>query len=155
MLDALEARELTPSARDVLDVLVRPLAELVAREGESGRRYVRLLSRLQADGDMLHASFAGDRHAPGVARVEPLLQRALPELPVSIVRIRLGLCVELLLRSLAGWEALTEQMRSGPLTLDEFVESLLDFLCGALEAPIHPSLTHTGAAPKHTTGEDT
>lgn len=149
MLDELERRGLPPSAREVLDVLVRPLAELVSREGEGGRRYVRLLSRLQADGDMLSQRFVGERFGASVARLEPLLQRALPDLPSSLVRLRLGLSIELLLRSLAGWQALATQMHAGTLSLDEFVESLLDFLTGALEAPSRLSFRHSGTPPEH------
>jgi len=147
MLDALEAQPLPPTARDLLDALVRPLAELVAREGEGGRRYVRLLSRLQADGDILGQRFIGERYAEGVSRLEPLLQRALQDLPAPLVRVRFALAVELLLRSLAGWEALAVQLHAGDVSIDEFVESLLDFMTGAMEAP--NSLTFSRFGTEH------
>jgi AcrR family transcriptional regulator len=146
LLDELDARPGPPTAREILEVLIRPLAELLASEGDGGRRYVRLLSRLQADGGVDHR-FVAERFGGGVARLEPLLQRALPEQAPGLVRLRLGLAIELLTRSLASWEQLAQQMRSGEFALDEFVEVLLDFLTGALEAPSHPALTHPGIFP--------
>lgn len=143
LLDAIEARGAPASARELLEVLVRPLAELMTREGEGGRRYVHLLSRLQAEGGMDRA-FVVRRFGQGVARLEPLLQAALPELPASVVRLRLGLAIELLLRGLAGWETLSDQVASKDLTLDEFVGVLLDFLTGALEAPNHQNTLGSG-----------
>jgi hypothetical protein len=46
--------------------------------------------------------------------------------------MRLGLGIELLLPSLASRESLAAQMNAGTISLDEFVENLLDFLTGAL-----------------------
>ena len=148
ILDALEARPLAPSAREVLEALIRPLAELVLREGEGGRRYVRLMSRLQADDNLWGHRFVGQRYAEGITRLEPLLQRALPELPASLVRVRFALAIELLLRSLAGWEGLATQLQAGETSLDEFVEGLLDFLTGAMEAPNSLTFTHSGTPDK-------
>ena len=86
LLDALETSAQPPSARSVLDALVRPLAELLAREGEAGHRYLRLLSRLQADGD-LDERFVLEHYRGGVDRLEPLLQRALPDLPPNAILV--------------------------------------------------------------------
>jgi AcrR family transcriptional regulator len=150
MLDALEAHPLAPTSREVLEALIRPLAELVAREGEGGRRYVRLLSRLQADGNIWGHRFVGERYAEGITRLEPLLQCALPDLPTPLVRVRFALAIELLLRSLAGWEGLAAQLQDGETSLDEFVDGLLDFLTGAMEAPNSLTLSHFGATPNAT-----
>ena len=143
LLDALEASPRSPSARSVLEALVRPLADLLAREGQAGHRYLRLLSRLQADGD-LDERFVIERYREGVDRLEPLLRRALPELPAALVRLRLALAIELVLRALADWQTLAGSGRDDQLSLEDLVVSLLDFLDGALEAPTH--LTPTRAA---------
>ena len=134
LLDALETSAQPPSARSVLDALVRPLAELLAREGEAGHRYLRLLSRLQADGD-LDERFVLEHYRGGVDRLEPLLQRALLDLPPAVVRLRLALAIELMLRALADWQSLAGSRSDDPLSLEDLVVSLLDFLDGALEAP--------------------
>ncbi|MBW2387848.1 MAG: TetR/AcrR family transcriptional regulator [Deltaproteobacteria bacterium] len=128
LLDDLDAKNSTASARDVLDALMRPLAELLAEGGDAGLRYLRLIHRLQADGD-LDPQFVIDRWPGGVERMVPLLQRALPDLPLALVQLRLGLAIDVMLRSLALGTSATSH-------LDAHVTALLDFLTGALEAPV-------------------
>ena len=48
ILDSLETEAGHPTPRGVLDALLRRMVELLAQEDEAGRRYVRLLARLQA-----------------------------------------------------------------------------------------------------------
>ena len=156
LLDALEHDAGTPHCRGLVHALVAPLAELLAREGESGRRYLRLLSRLVADRNV-DERFVVARFGRGIERLEPLLQRALPDLPIPVVRLRLALVIELMLRSLAQWDTLAGTWRGDqpPLSLDAFVASLLDVLTGALEAPDHtgPILT-ASPADAHTHGDE-
>lgn len=128
LLDVLEAGAEPPSSRDVLNALIQPLAELLAEGGEPGWRYLRLIHRLQADGD-LDPRFVTERWAGGVDRLQPLLERALPSLPLSLIQFRLGHAIDIMLRSLAHGPA----PAGGGLTAH--VTALLDFLTGALEAP--------------------
>jgi AcrR family transcriptional regulator len=127
LLDALDADDSTATARDVLDALIRPLAELLAEGGDAGLRYLRLIHRLQADGD-LDPQFVIKRWPGGVDRMVPLLHRALPDLPLALVQMRLGLAIDVMLRSLS-------QQPDAAGQLDAHVTALLDFLTGALEAP--------------------
>ena len=125
LLDALEVRPVT--ARDVLDALMRPLAELLAEGGEPGLRYLRLVHRLQSDGD-IDPHYVVARWPGGVDRLLPLLQRALPALPAPLIQLRLDLAIDSLLGSLARpW---------GGEGLDAHLTAVLDFLTGALEAPV-------------------
>ncbi len=136
LLDELEAAAGPPTARGVVAALVAPLAEHLAQGGDDGRRYLRLLARLQADGD-LDPGFVVARYRGAVDRLEPLLQRALPDTPPGVVRLRMALAIELMLRALADWKTLASAGgdEDGALDLDALVVSLLDFLTGALEAP--------------------
>jgi len=127
-LDDLDQSSRTPAAREVLDALIRPLAELLAEGGEAGFRYLRFINRLQADGD-LDPQFVIDRWPGGVDRLVPLLRQALPELPHAVIELRLGLAVDVMLRSLALGRAVSGRQ------LDAHVRALLDFLTGAFEAP--------------------
>ena len=149
ILDALEAGAGHPTPRSVMDALLRPMVELLAQEDEAGRRYVRLLARLQSDGE-LDEAFVMARYRAGIDRVEPLLQRALPEHPASLVRLRLLLCIELFMRALADWPTLAATWRDDEpaLSLDAFVASLTDFLCGGLEAPVAEALPRAATAPR-------
>jgi AcrR family transcriptional regulator len=131
LLDALDASESIAPAREVLDALIRPLVELLAEGGEAGLRYLRLIQRLQSDGD-LDPQFVIDRWPGGVDRMVPLLRRALPDLPLQIVQLRLGLAIDVMLRSLALGTWAANHLDDH---LDDHVSALLDFLTGALEAP--------------------
>jgi AcrR family transcriptional regulator len=132
LLDALDARPAPPTTREVLDALLRPQVELLAEGGEAGLQYLRLIYRLQADG-ALDARFVMERWPGGVDRLEPLLQKANPNLPRRLVQLRLGLAIDAMLRSLV----------SGTLALggdfEASASALLDFLTGGFEAPVTAS----------------
>jgi len=127
LLDELEGRPDPISARDVLEALMRPLTELLSDGGEPGLRYLRLLHRLQSDGD-IDPEFVVARWPGGVDRLVPLLRRALPGLPVPLLELRLSLAIDTILASLAK-----QSVRSSEAP-DAHAGAVLDFLTGALEA---------------------
>ena len=129
LLDALDARAEAPSTREVMNALVAPLAELLAEGGEHGLGYLRFVHRLNADGD-LDAAFVLEHWPGGVERIAPLLERALPGLPRPLLEFRMAHAIDTMLRSLAHGPT----PASGDLA--SHVGALLDFLTGALEAPI-------------------
>jgi AcrR family transcriptional regulator len=129
LLDQLESRTEPATTRDVLDALIRPQAELLAKGGESGLRYLRLIHRLQADGD-LDPRFVIERYRGGVDRLMPLFRQALPSLSAPLIQLRMGLAIDIMLRSLATGAA------SRGDSLEAQVRALLDFLTGAMEAPV-------------------
>jgi AcrR family transcriptional regulator len=146
ILDDLEAEPTPPSAGRVIGALIDPLAEFLARENEAGPRYLRFLARLRADGD-LDEAYVLSHYRSGVQRIDPLLQNALPDLPVALVRLRLALAVELILPALADWGALAQagQLDSSALSLEAYVAQLTDFIAGALDAPVHDPSPSTRA----------
>ncbi|MBW2421528.1 MAG: TetR/AcrR family transcriptional regulator [Deltaproteobacteria bacterium] len=129
LLDALNERPEPATTRDILDALIRPQVELLAEGGEPGLRYMRLIHRLQVDGDLDHG-FVIDRWPGGVDRLVPLLAEANPSLPLPVLHLRLELTIAVMLRSLARGPA------PGDGDLEAHVSALLDFLTGAFEAPI-------------------
>ena len=130
LLDELAAREQGATTRDVLATLVMPLVDLVAEASENGRRYLRLIHRLQADRN-LDPQFVMDRWPGGVARLVPLLRAANPSLPKAIIEFRLSLVIELMLQSLAHGAPPTGE------GFESHVTSLLDFLTGGFLAAAH------------------
>jgi len=132
LLDGLDAKATGPasvSARHVLDALMRPMAEMLAEGGRPGLRYLRFIHRLRSDGDIDEA-FVAQRYPGGVDRLVPLFERALPHLPRPLIRFRMGLAIDVMLRSLA-----TSPEARGP-ELVAHAEALLDFVTGAMEAPV-------------------
>jgi AcrR family transcriptional regulator len=129
LLDALQEGAEPASTRQVLAALIQPQAELLAEGGAPALAYMRLIHRLQADGD-LDPGFVMERWPGGVDRLVPLLRQANPSLPQRVVELRLGLAIDVMLRSLAHGPI------SGGAGLQTHLSSLLDFLTGALEAPV-------------------
>lgn len=130
LLDELSTADRTPTTREVLATLVLPLVDLVAEGRDDGLRYLRLIHRMQADRN-LDPQFVIDRWPGGVARLVPLLQKANPSMPLSVIEFRLSLAIELMLQSLA---------HGAPPTggnFDAHVSALLDFLTGGFDAA-HP-----------------
>jgi AcrR family transcriptional regulator len=129
LLDALDDRSEPPTTREVLTALLQPQVELLMEGGEAALRYMRFIHRLQADGD-LDPRFVMERWPGGVDRLVPLLQKANPSLPLPIVQFRLGIAIDVMLRSLA------HRLAPAGDGLDDQVSALLDFLSGAFEAPV-------------------
>ena len=96
LLDELEARPAPPTARELLHALIQPLAELLAEGGAPGLRYLRLIHRLRADGD-LDPRFVIERWPGGVDRLAPLFQKALPSLPLPLIQFRTGNAIDVML----------------------------------------------------------
>jgi AcrR family transcriptional regulator len=125
--------------RQLLDALddrpEPPQIELLAEGGEPGLRYMRLIHRLQSDGD-LDPRFVIERWPGGVERLAPLLRKANPSLSLALIQLRLGLTIDAMLRSLARGSA------PDGGGLEAHMSALLDFLTGGFEAPV----TRTGPA---------
>jgi AcrR family transcriptional regulator len=129
LLNALDDRSDPPTTREVLSALLQPQLELLAEGGESGLRYLRLIHRLQVDGD-IDPQFVIERWPGGVDRLVPLLGLANPSLPRQVLQLRLDIAIDVMLRSLA--RGLAPEGGS----LEAHASALLDFLTGACEAPI-------------------
>jgi AcrR family transcriptional regulator len=138
LLEELASSVDPPDARAVVGAFLLPLIELLLDEPEAGRRYVRFLARALPDGDV-ETGFVLARFEGDVAKLDPLLQRALPELPIDLVRVRLGIAIESGLHALANADAYSTY---GPLfhatqelSPEQFANVLLDFIAGGLGAP--------------------
>jgi AcrR family transcriptional regulator len=142
LLEALDEAPQPPTVRQVLETLIEPMAALLREEGEAGLRYVQLVSRLHAEGDIDHAWVIG-RHPDGVERIGPLMRAALPDVPEPTLLLRAKWAIDLMLFSLAQGPAVFGE------GLDPYVSHLLDFVSGAMVAPISspPSLRDDPAAP--------
>lgn len=134
LLDAIEEEGDSPSARQVIDALVRPLLELIADKGEDGVRYVRFVARAWSD-RRLDTTFIQRHFAMGIERIGPMAQRALPTLPPDLVWVRLAFSLETGLRSLADLMAQSPLPTDEPtLSVEERGTALIDFITGGLEA---------------------
>ena len=128
LLEALDARSGPPTTREVLTAMLAPQVDLLTEGGEPGIRYIRLIHRLQSDGD-LDFAFVTKRWPGGISRLLPLLAQANPTLPQTLVERRLAFAIDVMLPTLV----------KAPKPIGEnlslYIAALLDFLTGAIEAP--------------------
>ena len=156
LLDALAVSADPPDAIAVVDAFLRPLVELLLDEPEAGRRYVRFLARAFADRDV-DTRFVLARFQEDVVKLDPLLQRALPELPIDLVRVRLGIAIVTGLHALANADTYAPFSEAAPLSPEQLSTVLLDFIAGGLGAPSRLAENHihnTRALGSRPTGDD-
>ena len=138
VLAAMESQPQPPDVDEIVDALVDPIVEFLRDEGESGRRYVRFLARLQSDRSGVHHALQ-EQHFPDVReRVALYLTQACPHLPPLERKRRVTMVIDTMLQSLAHADFMSEQWggeRHEPL-LGEFVGTLKAFLAGGLAAPL-------------------
>ena len=127
LLAALDARPEQTTTREVLSALLEPQVDLLEHGGEPGIRYIRLIHRLQADGD-LDFGYVTERWPGGVSLLVPLLGRANPTLPQPLVERRLAFVIDVMLPSLV------KAPKPVGEDLQLYIVDLLDFLTGAFEA---------------------
>lgn len=138
MLDALEARPTPPTLYDIVAAVVDPLIELLQREGEAGRSYIRFLARLQFDRSSIHQELE-DRYFPDIRkRISRMLRGACASLSKAEVNQRATMMLDAMLHSLANADVMSGQWHGSAheSELDDYAASLKSFLAGGLSAPI-------------------
>jgi AcrR family transcriptional regulator len=138
LLDLVSANP-DPSVREVLGALIRPLVELLIAEPEQGQRYLALMHRLQL-GHHTAAPFT-NRWPDFAERTQGLIRKALPHLPDPAIEFRFDLAWETILGSLSRTANLPGR------NLERQIAYLIDYLCGALEAPETPPSSETHTTP--------
>lgn len=135
LLDALDARATPPATSEVIEAIVLPLAELVSREGEQGRCYVRFLARLFADRSPTLWRIAFAHFQRGVEQIDALLIAANPHLPVAVLRWRRNLAIQTALQALPLDP--TADVDAGPRGHGHAaLDLLVDFVSAGLSAPL-------------------
>ena len=158
MLNALHAQPVV-HIRELVAVLVLPLAEKIIEEQAAGVRYARLLIRLYSDrSPQIDAISAKAALGSLSDSMSTLLSRARPDVPVATLKLRLRAASHALLHTLSELLEDLPAPTGGDLQLTrEYqwhrVDNLIDFLCGGL-ATSHdlPVPTKTAGRPRGRTG---
>ncbi len=138
LLAAMEDQAQPPDVDQIVDALVDPMVEFLRDEGESARRFLRFLARLQSDRSVVHHALQ-ERHFPDVReRMTLFLTQACPHLPMPELKRRITMMIDTLLQSLANAEFMSQQWggQRHEALLVEFVGTLKAFLAGGLAAPV-------------------
>ncbi|HEY3698437.1 MAG TPA: TetR/AcrR family transcriptional regulator [Spongiibacteraceae bacterium] len=139
-LHKLYAKHGKPKLRNIVEGLVLPLTIILLEDGEGGRNYLRIIARIFSEhGSTLKAELPQEFQRV-IEMVANLIPRALPELPLDVIKMRHAIMIETMLTSLANSEHLTQLWAlSGsvpPIDIKIFAERLIDFLIGGLSAPV-------------------
>ena len=137
MLDALEARGGPLTVSDAIDLIVDPMVEMLRDDGESSRRFLRFIARLQSDRAGIHQEEERKHFPDNWERMERLLHEACPHVDASELKQRVTLVIDTMLISLATAEFMTEEWSDDhAVALSKFVVTLKSFLSGGLAAPM-------------------
>lgn len=138
MLDALEAREQPPGVRDVVDAVIDPMLEIIDKHGEAGRRFIRFLSRLQADRTGIIQGIEEQYFPDVIGRIGRMLRDACPQVSDGERARRVMMMLDAMLPALASADPMTQEWsgRSDSIAIRDYAESLKDFLVGGLSAPV-------------------
>lgn len=100
-IDKLLASGQTPTVRDVVKLLVYPLASIMLDDPEGGRDYIRVVARVYSEQgrDSLYPMI--DEFQVPVEKLLRALSHALPDLPPGGLKLRYGFAMETMLNTLA------------------------------------------------------
>jgi AcrR family transcriptional regulator len=142
MLDQLESKGQTVDVYEVVGAVVDPMIEMLVEEGESGRRFLRFIARLQSDRAGIHQA-EEDRYFPdNRTRLRKMTSDVCSHLTETERLRRLTMMLDTMLQSLANAEVMSEEWTGNEHHDDlvDFSASLKDFLAGALSAPVRRDL---------------
>ena len=133
-----------PTSMDVVRFLVDPMIELLEEHGESGRRYLRFLARLQSDRKGQLSSTAIQvqqerKHYPEIReRMLDLAGQACPDISEMELMERLTMVVDTMLQSFANAEFMSTEWEADEQhsKLLRYTMNLKNFLAGGLAAPV-------------------
>jgi AcrR family transcriptional regulator len=138
IIEKMLARETTAEIHDVVDALVDPILQMLVEEGESGRRFVQFLARLQSDRTGIHLELEAQNFADIHKGIRQMYAEACPHVPKKIESLRITMAIDSMLQSLANADVMsndwTEEHPGKGLI--EFANSLKDFLAGGLSADV-------------------
>jgi AcrR family transcriptional regulator len=136
MYEALVAADKPPAARDVMEILCLPLAQLALARQPSGRRFLRCLARLHQEHNPVRARVSGKYMAD--IPILDMLQACAPAAPLTRIEWYLGMVMSVIHATLADvgragqpWQT---AINAAPMNPQEQVHALVDFICEGVGA---------------------
>jgi AcrR family transcriptional regulator len=137
LLDAAEREGRSRDLRSLIEVLFRPLSEVVDRAPED-RAYVQIAAQLMSDPELSFEEFLEMVRDPVSDRVSVLLLDVPLGLPQALVIERFRLAVVQATQAVAYRARLAEkpQGKHQRITTELFIENLLDMTVASLDGPV-------------------
>jgi AcrR family transcriptional regulator len=139
LLEAVEREGRTDDLRSLIEVLFRPLGELVDRAPED-RAYVQIAAQLMSDPELSFEEFLAMVHDPVSDRVNGHLLEIALGLPHALLIERFTLAVVQTTQAVA-YHARREETPPGKrqrISTELFIENLIDMTVAGLTAPVSP-----------------
>lgn len=124
-VELLANEETPPSTRELVETLVLPYLELMAREPIRGTRFVKVIAQLAASDNPLLAELS----APTYQALHAQVKRAFPDVHPAVVELRWNIAASALLALLAAPERQALGDPGGPTYADE----LISFAVGGID----------------------
>ena len=132
-----------PAPIDVVTLLVDPMIELLEQQGETGRRFLRFLARIQFDrrtqshGTTLHILKEREFYPEIRIRLRDITKQSCPDLSDAELEQRLTMVIDTMLQSFANAEFMSTEWVADEQydELLRYTMNLKNFLAGGLAAP--------------------
>lgn len=139
MLQALSSSAQPPQLRDLVEVVIRPFADLVLGQKRLGARFMRVLSHLSTERNPQFQQYVVAHDPEFVSELIVLLKRALPGQSEHMLYYRLLIISFSMYRALADleepqwlWNEVSPVPLEQELPVEKRVDLLIDCYCGAL-----------------------
>ena len=131
MVERLRAHNAPPSIRELLEIIVLPLARVAIEQGTAGRRFIQVLGRLSSERNPIFMKFSSSQFAR--VGLQDLIPGQLPRGSMEVFELRIGMAMHAIYGTLGELDdlAYSWQSHARPATLEprQVVDALLDFLC--------------------------
>lgn len=124
--------------RRLVEIVVRPWAELVLQKGEAGRSYVRLCARLYPLGRVFLTDRVSGRFGDRYREIGDRAERACRGVPRPVLNRRLVLVLQTALTVLGDTNLFSVSGDAAPSD-EQAISELIDFLTAGLAGPPTPS----------------
>lgn len=136
MLDELHGSTGGVTVRQLLSVVVLPLARLLKDTNKSGQRFVKVLARLHLERNAVYQSTAMMYSPEGQLAVLDDLMLRCKEVPAEILETRMAMAIDVMFSTLAAFDMPAriwqKHLAANPLAIDQLIEVLLDFMCSGI-----------------------
>lgn len=137
MVERLRRLPGAPTTRELLELIVLPLARVAIEQDAAGRRFIRVLGRLNSERNPVFQAVTGKYFKQLGLEVISYLAAQEPKVARELLELRLAMAMHVIYSTLAelgdfsyGWET---ELKADVFQPWQVVDALLDFLCGGVE----------------------
>jgi AcrR family transcriptional regulator len=136
MLDRPERAGHVVTARELIEVILLPLAQMALDQGKAGQRFVKVLAKLHLERNKVYEAVSMKYTPSSRLDIVEQLVRQYPDYPPEAMEARMAMALNAMFSTLAGLEHAPRtwqpRLAAKPLAPQQLVDILLDFMCAGL-----------------------